>query len=160
VAGLGVDLAWTDPTPAAAPATLGNPANEVGFRVERATITGGVPGAFAVIRNALANQTAYRDTSAAAGVTYRYRVIIWNVAGTAASNTVDAVGTAPVPGVPVLTSPANGATIATQTPTLQWNASANATTYNVQVSTSPVFTTLLVNQTGIVATTFMCPPAS
>ena len=44
-----VNLTWTDGTPAADPATLGNPANEIGFRIERAT--GATGGTFSRHRN-------------------------------------------------------------------------------------------------------------
>ncbi len=53
-----------------------------------------------------------------------------------------------IPTVPVLSSPVNGSSSATS-PSLVWNASANATTYNVQVATDANFTTLVVNQTGL-----------
>jgi subtilisin family serine protease len=52
-----------------------------------------------------------------------------------------------IPSVPTLVSPANGATgIATST-SLTWNASAGAASYNVQVSTTPDFSSLLNNST-------------
>ncbi len=72
-----IDLTWTDPTPAAIPATLGNHANEIKFRIERAANNGG----FTVLDYALANATSYSDTTATAGNTYRYRVIAVNAAG-------------------------------------------------------------------------------
>lgn len=74
----GADLTWTDATPAGAPATIGNPANEIGFRVERANVgQGGQPGPYAAVGQALANQTAYSDTTAAPNVTYSYRAVAW-----------------------------------------------------------------------------------
>ena len=40
-------LTWTDPTAVNAPATLGNPQNEIGYRIERALIgANGLPGGF------------------------------------------------------------------------------------------------------------------
>ena len=45
--------------PASDPATLGNPANEIGFRIERA-VNG---GAFAVLGTALANATSFTDNT-------------------------------------------------------------------------------------------------
>jgi hypothetical protein len=79
-AGDTVNLTWTDPTPVADPATIGNPANEIGFRIERATGA----GAFATIATALANATGYADTTAT-GASYRYQVVAFNAAGSAAS---------------------------------------------------------------------------
>jgi len=81
-----VNLAWTDGTPVISPITPGNPANEIGFRIERATGT----GAFAVIGTALANATTYTDTKPHPNGTYRYRVTAFNAAGNTASNIVTA----------------------------------------------------------------------
>jgi transcriptional regulator CtsR len=53
------------------------------------------------------------------------------------------------PAVPVLQSPANGSTVPSLTPRLEWNASSGAVSYGVQVATSPSFTSLLVDETGI-----------
>jgi invasion protein IalB len=75
-----INLTWTDPTPPL-PVNLGNPKNEIGFRVERATITGGSPGPFAAIGASLANATAFVDSSVSAGVLYAYQVVAYNAAG-------------------------------------------------------------------------------
>jgi hypothetical protein len=87
-----VALQWTDPTPwdGKSPATtLGNPGNEQGYRIERAVVTGGIPGTFEILGAALANKTAYTDTTAVAGTSYQYRVVAFTVAGDTPSNTVD-----------------------------------------------------------------------
>ena len=81
-----VILTWTDGTPGGLP--LGSPAGEVGFRVERAVVTGGVPGAYAQIAAPLANVTTYTDTLATPALTYAYRVTAWNAAGPSTSNVV------------------------------------------------------------------------
>jgi uncharacterized protein (TIGR02145 family) len=52
-------------------------------------------------------------------------------------------GVAPVP--PVLLSPSDGATDISLTPTLTWNASSGATSYNLQVATDNSFTSLVYN---------------
>ena len=57
-----------------------------------------------------------------------------------------------VPAVPSLLSPANGATGVPTNPTLTWNASSGATSYRVQVSTGSAFSTTVVDQSGITAT--------
>lgn len=90
-------LTWTDPTPVADPATKGNPANEVGFRIERAPVVGDIPGTYVTIGAALANATSYTDTSAVAGTSYFYRVVAYNASGSTNSNTVrvDAVASPP-----------------------------------------------------------------
>ncbi|MBI5232075.1 MAG: multicopper oxidase domain-containing protein [Coriobacteriales bacterium] len=81
-----VDLTWTDPTPKAAPSTMGNPDNEIGFRVERATLSASGVGPYSVIANALANATSYTDDSANPTGSYKYRVVAFNAAGDKASN--------------------------------------------------------------------------
>ncbi|MGB6873288.1 MAG: fibronectin type III domain-containing protein [Dehalococcoidia bacterium] len=55
----------------------------------------------------------------------------------------------PPPAAPVLKSPTSGSTVPTLTPRLEWNASSGAVSYGVQVSTSPGFTSLIVNEVGI-----------
>jgi YVTN family beta-propeller protein len=62
--------------------------------------------------------------------------------------------TPPVPSAPVLASPSNGLTGVPINPTLTWNASNWATSYRLQVSTSSTFTTTVVDQSGIMATSY------
>ncbi len=73
----------------AAPATLGNPANEIGFRIERA-VNG---GAFSAIGTALANATSISDGAVSPGSDYAWRVVAFNVAGETPSNVVAWVST-------------------------------------------------------------------
>ena len=54
--------------------------------------------------------------------------------------------------VPTLVSPSDRASNVSRTPTLTWTAAAGATRYNVQVSTNSTFTALVVNQSGVSAT--------
>src|SRR5262249_60996574 len=58
----------------------------------------------------------------------------------------------PPPAAPVLSSPPDGATGVSTSPTLSWNASAGATSYECQVSTSPTFATLVSDQPGLTGT--------
>ena len=58
----------------------------------------------------------------------------------------------PPPAAPVLSSPADGATGVSTSPTLSWNASSGATSYRVQVSTSSTFGTTVYDQSGITGT--------
>ncbi|MFA6177355.1 MAG: multicopper oxidase domain-containing protein [Candidatus Paceibacterota bacterium] len=90
-----VNLTWTDGTPVSNPTTLGNPANEVGFRVERAIVTGGNPGIYTEIGKGIANSTTFTDTAIASSTTYSYRVVAFNAAGDASSapRTVSITGT-------------------------------------------------------------------
>ncbi|MEX0737536.1 MAG: fibronectin type III domain-containing protein [Bacteroidota bacterium] len=53
------------------------------------------------------------------------------------------------PAVPALASPSDGATGVATSPTLSWDASPGAASYQLQVSTDPSFTTTVVDQSGI-----------
>jgi hypothetical protein len=55
--------------------------------------------------------------------------------------------TSPLP--PALKAPANGATELNTIQRLEWHESSGATSYGLQVSTTPDFATLLVSETGI-----------
>src|SRR3989339_29421 len=84
--GTTVDLSWTDGTPVNSPATLGNPANEIGYKIERATFDNqGMLGPYTQIGTALANTTAYTDNAALNGIAYNYRVVAYNASGDSAS---------------------------------------------------------------------------
>jgi subtilisin family serine protease len=61
------------------------------------------------------------------------------------------------PAAPTLVSPTNGASSVSRTPTLVWNASTDATTYQVQVSTSSSFSSTVYNQSGLAATSVTLP---
>jgi len=90
--GAPVTLTWVDPTPGDAPATLGDPSNEIGFHIQRATYAAnGTLGAYSTIAEGLANQTSYVDTTTVDTAThpaYRYRVVAYNASGSTNSNTV------------------------------------------------------------------------
>ncbi len=67
------------------------------------------------------------------------------------------------PGAPpqvVLSSPANGTTGLSTTLTLSWNASSGATSYSLQVSSDPCFTTFVFNDTTITTTSKYVGPLS
>jgi hypothetical protein len=89
VPGAPIALQWNDSTPASDPLMWGDPASEIGYRIERTTVVGGVEGTFAVIGSALANATTFTDPATIAGTTYRYRVYAYNAAGEVSSNPVD-----------------------------------------------------------------------
>jgi FtsP/CotA-like multicopper oxidase with cupredoxin domain len=85
-------LTWTDPTPPASASTLGNPMNEIGFRIERATVVAGVVGTYSPIGKALANATTFTDGTSTSTVSFSYRVVAYNAAGEAFSNAVQING--------------------------------------------------------------------
>jgi hypothetical protein len=106
-------VSWTDPTPgydgtgALVNASFGNRKAELGFRVERATVVNGTPGAYTAVGtvssfpqngyqpsvNTLANATSYTDTTpVVAGEDYSYRVVAVNTAGETASGEARLVG--------------------------------------------------------------------
>jgi len=58
------------------------------------------------------------------------------------------------PGVPVLASPAAGATDVSRSPLLDWDVAANAAMYRLQVSTSQAFETLETDETDIFESEF------
>ncbi len=62
-----------------------------------------------------------------------------------------------IPAAPTLVSPADGATGISVTPLLDWNTVSAATTYGVQVSTNPNFTSIIINQTGIGSSQYTVP---
>lgn len=80
---------WTDPTPVSTSlATWGNLENEIGFRLERATVVNGVQGAYGTVENVPANRLTATDHTAAQGMSYKYRVVVFNTAGSALSNEI------------------------------------------------------------------------
>ncbi|MEI7484658.1 MAG: YCF48-related protein [Ignavibacteriota bacterium] len=62
----------------------------------------------------------------------------------------------PLPTVPVLVSPANNSNNISMTPILTWNASTNATSYTVQISTTPNFVNIIDSAT-VTSTQYTVP---
>ncbi|MBK8050345.1 MAG: multicopper oxidase domain-containing protein [Anaerolineales bacterium] len=89
-----VNLAWTD-----------NATDETGYRVERAVVTGGVPGAFTVVATLGANAAAYNDTTATPSTVLAYQVIAFNNYADSLPSNV-AIVTTPAP-QPVPAAPTN-----------------------------------------------------
>jgi FtsP/CotA-like multicopper oxidase with cupredoxin domain len=88
----GTPVDYTNPATWSAGSDPGT--SEIGFRIQRATISStGVVGAYTVITTALANTTSYTDTTAVTGQRYRYQVIAFNAAGNSPSTPIS-VGTA------------------------------------------------------------------
>lgn len=89
-----------------------------------------------------------------AGTTYYWRVLAANANGEGPWSSARRFTTAAPkpPAAPRLLSPSSNATNVSQSPTLSWNASTGATSYNLQVSTSSTFATRVVDLTGITTT--------
>jgi hypothetical protein len=56
----------------------------------------------------------------------------------------------PIPDIPAVVSPVNLSITQPVNITLNWNQSANAATYGIQVSTTSSFATFIVNETGLI----------
>jgi hypothetical protein len=101
--------------------------------------------------------TSYAVSGLSYSTTYYWRVNATNAGGTSTYSTTWSLTTAappPPPSAPTLSSPSNGATGVSTSPTLSWNASASAASYQLQVSTISSFTTTVVNQSGITGTSY------
>ncbi len=85
------------------------------------------------------------------GTTYHYRLVATNAGGTTNGNDVTFITLAP-PAPPSLTSPANGSTNLPLSDTLSWSASQNATRYQVEVSTSTSFSSMIINDSTVTST--------
>ena len=91
-----INLAWSDGTPGTALSSMGNPASEIGFTVERAVIHKNKKiGAYHLVVSALANQISYQDLTAGTTFGYSYRVTAYNAAGKSRSKPVTVVGISP-----------------------------------------------------------------
>ena len=83
--------------------------------------------------------TGYSPSQLAVSTTYFWQVVAVNGSGSA-SSAIWAFTTVPpadLPGAPILLSPGNGATGVSITPTLLWNSSSGAASYDVYFGTSP-----------------------
>ncbi|WP_133980817.1 Ig-like domain repeat protein [Kribbella voronezhensis] len=155
------DLSWTDGTPVdyTKPATWTNPGTaEVGYRVERAEVTDGVPGAYTKIADAVANATAYTDNPADPTLTYNYRVTAWNAAGDAASNVVTVEGLPKAPtGLTAVVQPAPQLPAGSQVAVSWVNNASNAVSVVVEravgTGTFSVLATVAPTDTGYIDTT-------
>jgi hypothetical protein len=117
-----LNLSWTDGTPAtqAAYGTVGSffwgdPKGEVGYRVERAVVTGGDVGAYANIGTALANHPAFVDPNVVNSVVYSYRVTAFNAAGDSVSDAVQVTWNSTAPSPPLNVAAVAGIASATVT---------------------------------------------
>jgi hypothetical protein len=102
-----------------------------------------------VVRSQTLNTTSW-DVSPAlsAGTTYTWHVSASNNCFTSSfssSRTFTTQSSCSVPGVPSLSTPTNGAGSVSLSPILDWAAAANATSYEVQISTDSAFNAIVRN---------------
>jgi hypothetical protein len=161
-----VILQWTDGTPVdyANPASWASPGTaEIGYRIERALVTNGVPGPYAVVGSAVANATTYTDVTADPTTTYDYRVVAWNAAGDAVSNaiTVEGLPVAPA-GLTATVEPAPALPAGAQVALAWTNNANNATSVVVERSVGggaySVLATVAPTDTTYVDTTVLPGP--
>ena len=127
-------LTWTDPTPAADPATLANPKNEVGFRVQKGNPDG---TSWSDVATVPANVTRWTDPTPSAGV---YKVFAFNAAGDSAASNVVTIAPPSAPDIP------NGLAANVNTSTgavsLSWSAvtpaSGTSIAYVVRINGTPL----------------------
>ncbi|AGK52394.1 fibronectin type III domain-containing protein [Bacillus sp. 1NLA3E] len=97
-----VSLTWTDPTSVILSDlnTLGNPSNEIGYKIQRAPVTNGKLGTYADIGTALANMTSFTDSTVDTNTDYSYQVVAFNAIGETISNVVSTPGVPLAPAAP------------------------------------------------------------
>ncbi|MGH2568987.1 MAG: fibronectin type III domain-containing protein, partial [Bacteroidota bacterium] len=85
--------------------------------------------------------------------TYYWRVSAKNAGGTSGySDTWSFTTVAVPPAVPLLTSPTDGSTNQSTSPTLSWSESAGAQTYHLQVSSNASFSTTIIDDAALATT--------
>jgi hypothetical protein len=113
---------------------LDNSSNETGFRIDRATVTNGVAGAFAPVGTVGANVSQFTDTTIAANTDYQYQVIALNGTLASAPSVPGTLAQAPAAatGLAVAAAPAMTA----RALTLTWvDNSTNEDGFSVEAST-------------------------
>lgn len=138
-----INISWKD-----------NSSNETGFEIERRN---GL-GSYSKIASVDKDVTSYSNTALTADTEYFYRVRAINENGASIYCTEASAKTLPLPpGLPFPSSPTYGSTVSSLTPTLQWSSGDRATSYNLQISTSMMFSSTVVDVTGITTTSYVCP---
>jgi hypothetical protein len=91
---------------------------------------------------------------------YYWRVNATNAGGTSAwSGAWSFTTVVAAPSAPTLSSPANGSTRVAITPTMSWNASTGAASYELQIAADNTFVTPIFDLSGITATSKAVSPA-
>jgi hypothetical protein len=88
------------------------------------------------------------------GTTYYWRVRAANEGGPSGWSSRSFTTVVAPPSAPTLASPSNGETGVSTTPTLSWNSTTGADSYNLQLTTQENFTTPLINASGILTTSY------
>ncbi len=103
--------------------------------------------------------TSTNVSGLSAGTVYYWRANATNAGGTSAWSTVFSftTGAGSPPAAPTQVSPLDGSTAVSRTPTLTWNASAGASSYRVQASTSSTFASSDFDQAGLTSTSVTLP---
>jgi hypothetical protein len=97
--------------------------------------------------------TSYSISSLTNSKKYYWRVNATNTSGTSSWSTIwNFTALAAAPSAPVLSIPATAAVSQALALTLSWSTSSGASSYNLQVSTNSSFTTFVVNDSTITAT--------
>jgi hypothetical protein len=136
-----VTMTWIDGSPfnytTGLPlSTPGNPSNEIGFRIERAPVSGlGVVGTYVTLLNpdasvagARANRTSWTALAAETAGSWSYRVVAFNAAGSSPS-----LGVLSAPGLPSSPTNLQARLIAGPQVTLSWTfAATNATSFIIE----------------------------
>jgi hypothetical protein len=106
-----------------------------------------------IVNDSLITTTSLQVTGLANNTIYYWRVNAKNTNGTSSWSPVWNFTTLiSLPAVPVLLSPANNAVNQAAALKLSWNASTVANSYNIQLSTTPAFSTLILNDSLITTT--------
>ncbi|MBK8444908.1 MAG: S8 family serine peptidase [Sphingobacteriales bacterium] len=100
-----------------------------------------------------ASTLTFNVTNAAAVGTYTLTIsgVSGSITQTASYQLVVVNG---APTAATLSSPANGASNQSTSPVLTWSAVSGATSYTIQIATDATFSNMIVNQSGIVATSY------
>ena len=139
-----VALQWNDRTPVnySDPTTWGSRAAEIGYRIERATVTWRGHTAYEQVGLGIANSTSYTDTTAEADGVYLYRVTAWNEGGVASSAPKAVLGGVASATSVTVTSDANPSVVTdrvTFTATVSTSLATGNVVFSVDgVSASPV----------------------
>ena len=106
-----------------------------------------------VINDSNVTSTSRSTGTLSAGTTYYWRVQAIDTAGSSGYSAAWSFTTLPpIPGVPLLASPANGLINQPLTETLSWDASSNATLYQIELSTSSSFSSTIINDSTLSST--------
>jgi hypothetical protein len=106
-----------------------------------------------VINQANIDSTSYTQvTTLALNTLYYWRVMGVNTGGSTTSGPHSFTTMPGAPGAFSLSTPSAGASNVSTSPSFSWTTSTGAATYTLQVSISPIFSSYVVNQSGIVGT--------